>query len=301
MAVPTSMMVVGGDENFSAFIEQMAAHGFIEGQTIAYERYVAPAATAVDIANTIVNSKPDAIFFGGSISAALAARQINKTIPVVAYNADVVGQGLVDNPAHPEGNITGVSGSGSPDVYGKILDLLCETVPPARTIAYLTGGSGGKIAVNEQDYEVARQVASRRGVTLVPILVEEPGSEALLSQAFRAVAAARADGVQLGHDSTMRVRGPLAAMLAIAAKMPTISPYDTFATSGGLLSYGPSGPLQARKAADYMALILGGAKPSDLPVVQATIIDFIVNLKTAQAIGITIPPSVLAQATRLIE
>ncbi len=299
-SIPTSALVVGGDANWSAVLESLASHGFVEGRTVVYERYTAPNAVAADIGRAIVASAPDAIFWGGANAAAIAALAVNRTIPMVGMTSDPLSQGLVTNVARPGGNMTAIATTGSLDYSAKILSLLCEAAPDAKTIAYVVGGNAGKMS-NAAYFEVTLSAASKLGVRLVPVVVEQPGSDPLFAQAFQSIAAARADAVQFGYDVTVQFWSEATAKMSIAAKLPAISPYDQFAPAGGLISYAADYPALSRKVGDYIALVLTGTKPGDLPVLQPTVFNLVVNLKTAKAIGLVLPQSVLLQATQVIQ
>jgi putative ABC transport system substrate-binding protein len=302
-AVPTTATVIGGDANWSAFLDQMKSHGFVEGRTVVYERYLVPQDRANELVPPIIASAPDLIDFGGASAAALVAIPLSKTIPMVVYGGDLLAFGMVTNLAHPGGNVTGLMTVASLDAPAKLLALLSETVPSAKRFAYVVSGSGGKpLPVLQPAFDVATTAAAKLGVSLLPIFIETGvTTEANFAKAFEAIAANNVEAVLLGSDSTVQIGLPLLAKLAIAAKMPAICQFSAFPDAGGLLSYGPDFIYQSRQKGDYIALILNGTKPGDLPVLEPTVFLFEINLKTATAIGVTIPPSILAQATQVIE
>ena len=302
-AVPGIHIVIGGDAGWSAFLEQMASHGFVEGRTIIYERYLTPGTTAADNARLIVGSAPDAIFLDGATLTGVEALALTKTIPIVFTVGDPVGQGLVRSLAHPGGNITGIATGGTADISGKSLSLLAEAVPAAKRFAYVLAGSAGEALSNEQpSFDAAAAAAAKLGVSAVPVLVQ-PGAtnDADYVRLFEAIVSSNVQGVQLSSDVTVQFGFPVEAKLALAARLPTIGPSPAFTDAGGLLSYGATLPPLWREAADYLAAILNGTKPADLPVILPTAFDLVVNLTTAKAIGVTIPQSILSQATDVIQ
>jgi putative ABC transport system substrate-binding protein len=221
---------------------------------------------------------------------------------VVASLLDV---GLVDNAAHPGGNITGVSPTGSPDEEGKNLGFLGQCVPGAKSVVYYTSGVGGMPTpgtITELGERASAAAAAKLGLSFTYVVGENTSiNEAEYRRAFAAGLSMRPDMIQFGRGTAVSAATELLAKLALDARMPTIAPYSAFAPAGGLISYGSNSIDYYRKAAGYVALILQGAKPGDLPVLQPTVFDFIVNLKTAKALGLTLPPSILAQATQVIE
>ena len=295
-------MTATGDPSWAAFIQELAKRGFVEGRTVVFERYTVSASNAEDIAHVIVASAPDIVFWGGSTNAAVAALPLTRTIPMVAITGDLLGQGLVTNLAHPGGNLTGVATTASPESEGKNLALLAEAVPRAKRFAYLQSGSGGQVrATAQSSFQAVIDAASQLGLVPVPVIFDNAGGDAELARAFDAILASKVEMVQFGRDSAVQIGSPLLAKLALAARMPAISPFVAFAEAGGLMSYGVNLYEVYRQAASYVALILNGAEPGNLPVLQPTIFDFAINQKTANAIGISIPASLLIQATQVIQ
>jgi putative ABC transport system substrate-binding protein len=226
------------------------------------------------------------------------------TIPMVGMSNDFVVAGLISNQAHPDRNLTGISTAGSPDVEGKMLTLLAEAVPRAKTVGYLNIGTGGQFLPVKQPYaESAKAAAAKLGLLFVPVVYAAGGGEAEFKKAFATMAEKKVELAVVGSDTAVSATAQqqLVARMALEAKLPSICPWNGFAINGGLMSYGGNLPDLARKAADYVALLLNGAKVADLPVVQPTVFDFVINQKTAKAIGVTVPPSLLLQATQVIE
>jgi putative ABC transport system substrate-binding protein len=301
-AVPPLAQIIGGDPAWSAFITEMARLGFVEGRTVTYERYLAPATQAGASARLILETAPDVIFLGAAATTAIAMTAINKTIPMVVQSADLFYDGIVSNVSRPGGNVTGVSGTTGPDEEARNLSALFQAVPAAKTVAYIQSGTGGKVrSPAEPLVSSITKAASELGVSVTVIVVEAAGGQAEMSRAFQEIAARKLEAVQLGRDATVMAQSEVLADLARAARLPAISPYDRFVQAGGLLAYGSNSPDNYRKAAGYVALLLKGSNPGELPVLQPTNFDLAINLKTARAIGVTIPPALLAQATQIIE
>jgi putative ABC transport system substrate-binding protein len=286
-----------------AFAQEMARLGFVEGRTITFDRYVASSASAAqETARKIVASSPDVIFLQGAIDAILAVMALTKSIPIVSQSGDPLGQGVVSNLARPGGNVTAVANTASAESEAKVLSILAEAVPTAKRVAYIGVGPAGQFNPGQQGYlRSATEGALKLGLSMTAIPARDPADEQGFRDAFALAKAADVEMIQLARHGQIRSSSSILAELALDARMPAISPYDTFPPAGGLLSYGANVPDGARKAARYVALVLNGAKPGDLPVQEPTVFDLIVNMTTAKAIGITIPPSILTQATLVIE
>jgi putative ABC transport system substrate-binding protein len=299
--VPPADMTETGDVRWAAFIQEMARLGYVEGKTVVFDRYIVPAPAATISAGIILGAGPDLVFTGGAGDATLAMMAHTKTTPIVCLTSDPVGQGMVTNLAHPGGNVTSISTTAGPEADGKNLELLAQAVPTARRVVYYGPGVGGQPPPIIQMHEVAaRGAAQSLGLEFINVTVEDV-DEAELSRAFGIALAAKPDIIQFGIGPQNSIGAPVLAKLALDARIPAISPNVAFAKAGGMLSQGSNGPDNRRKAAGYVALILQGAQPGDLPVLLPTEFDFIVNLKTARAIGVAIPPSILLQATEVIE
>jgi ABC-type uncharacterized transport system substrate-binding protein len=279
-----------------AFLEAMRALGYVEGQNLVleyraaagqYERLPALAAELVrlQVDVLLVTITP----------AALAAKQATTTIPIVTLGVgDPVGSGLVASLARPGGNVTGVT-SLSPDLVGKQLEFLTDVLPTVSRVAILWDPANPAHALQVRAADVA---ARQLGVQLH--LMEARGPEAF-DGAFTAMTRAHADALLvLGGNITFEHRRRLAE-LAATRRLPTMHNVRPFVEAGGLMAYGPSSRDLRRRAAVYVDKILKGAKPADLPVEQPTKFELIINLKTAKALGLTIPQSILFLADQVIQ
>ncbi len=306
--IPVAEMQIGRDLNMSAFLEEMAKRGFVEGKTIVYERYLsisgAPTETSENDARRILATSPDVIAISGNPGLILLLKALDKTTPIVAGAADLFTQGIVANLAHPEANITGWGVNASQDFEGKMLSLLADANRGATRFGYAQAGLNGQFRQEaKSNVDSITASANRLSLTMVPIVYAPGGGDEAWRSVLDAARENRVEMIVFGTDRPLanNLQQASLAQLALAAKMPTIAPIGSYAESGGLLGYGANYPQVARGRASYVAAILSGAKPRDLPVMQPTFFDLVINLKTAKSIGVAIPQSVLLQATQVIE
>ena len=278
----------------AAFEQRLSELGWIEGRTVAVEYRWAEGRPErhAEIATEFVRLKVDVIVTGGS--AGLAAKQATSVIPiVVALSADPVGDGLVASLARPGGNVTGLS-SESNDTAGKRLELLREVFPALRRLAIM-GNVGYRGAVLEMgEVQMAAHALSLE-VALSKIRQAED-----IAPAFEFLKG-RVDGLYVIGDSLVNTNRIRINTLALGARLPTIYDYREYVDGGGLISYGANYADLFRRAAEIVDKILRGAKPTDIPVEQPTKFDLVINLTTAKALGLTVPPTLLARADEVIE
>jgi putative tryptophan/tyrosine transport system substrate-binding protein len=223
------------------------------------------------------------------------AKQATSTIPIVmAQDPDPVGNEFVASLARPGGNITGLA-TFAPELSGKQLELLKETVPKLSRVAVFGTSINPGNAQNLREVELA---AKAFGVKLQYLDVLSPKD---FETAFRAASKGLADAVLMLPGSVLGLQRAQLADLAVKSRLPAIYPQAEFTEAGGLMYYGTNTPDLFRRAATFVDKILKGAKPADLPVEQPTKFEFIINLKTAKQIGLTIPPNVLARADKVIK
>jgi putative ABC transport system substrate-binding protein len=226
--------------------------------------------------------------------AALAAKKATRTIPIVMIASDPVALGLVASLARPGGNVTGLSYFNEA-IVAKRLELLKEFVPGLVRVAVLRNPLVATHATFWQETEVA---ARKLGVALQPLDVRGPED---FEAAFAAATRGNAQALVAFDDSLTFTDRPQIAALAASSRLPAMYGFREFPDDGGLISYGPSFVDLFRRAATYVDKILKGAKPSDLPVEQPTKFELVINRKTANALGLTVPPTLLAQADEVIE
>jgi putative ABC transport system substrate-binding protein len=228
---------------------------------------------------------------------AIAARQATSTIPIVTTIAtDPVNAGLVKSLARPGGNLTGLSADTGPELAGKILEFLKEILPTGPTrLAVLWNSSTTNY---DPHWRALEEDARRSSVTLVRVPVQRADE---LEHAFEIMRREQARGALILADQLIFVHRHRINDLARYSRLPTIWTSREFVVAGGLLSYGPNVPDLYRRAATFVDKILKGAKPGDLPIEQPTKFELVINLKTAKALGLTIPPSVLGRADQVID
>lgn len=248
-----------------------------------------------DLAAELVQTAPR-VFVAAAIAAVRAAQQATSTIPIVMLAAgDPVASGLVASLAHPGGNLTGLSSIPSYEIAGKWLQLLKTAVPAAGRVAILLNPTNSQ---HLPEFSVAQQAAQTLHVELLSVEARAVGQ---IESAFATVARENAQAlIVLGDPMFLSERGQI-VRLAASHKIPAIYTFRDFAAAGGLMSCGIDLKDLFRRGGSYVDKILKGAKPADLPVEQPTKFQLVVNLKTAQALGVTIPPAILAGADEVIE
>ena len=278
---------------WDAFRQGLRELGWIEGRNVSLE-FRTPAregAAFDDLAADLVRLKVDVIVASGS-PAVVAIKRATSTISVVMTGSgDPVGLGLVNSLARPGGNVTGMSLM-QIDLAPKRLEMLREIVPGVSRIAVLWG--------SPLEQELRKVQAAAKGLSLE--IVELKVSEAAeLDKAFHTARERRAGAMMVLPTTLIFGMRARIAELAIQSRLPAFSGYSSFAQAGGLAAYGPSETENYRRAAVYVDKILKGAKPADLPVEQPSEFSLVVNLRTAKALSLTIPPSVLLRADRVID
>jgi len=267
--------------------------GYVEGQNIAIEWRWAHGKDErfPDLAAELVSLKVD-IIVAPTTASAQAAQRATKTIPIVmGFVTDPVALGVVANLARPGGNITGL-GVPTPEIAGKRLQLLREVAPTVARIAVLSDPS------QPADLRGTEAAAQALGVQLQVWKVRSGGE---LDRAFAAIARERAAGIIILGSTTLFAYRARIAQLAVRHRLPTSAWARELTEAGCLMSYGPNLPDVVRRAAYFVDKILKGAKPGDLPIEQPTKFDLVINLKTAKALGLTIPPSLLGRADEVIQ
>jgi putative ABC transport system substrate-binding protein len=279
----------------AALLQRLRELGWIENRTMAIEyrwteghneRYA-------QLADELVRLKVDVIVALGS-PAIVAAKQVTAVIPIVfPLASDPVGDGLVASLARPGGNITGLSNE-QPDLAGKRLEILRELVPGLTRLGYIANVNNPTAMGIVREVEAA---AAKLALQVMPLDIKRAEDVAPAIETLKG----RAQALYVVGDPLIAANQIQINTLALAARLPTMHGSRSYIASGGLLTYGPNYSDLFRRAGDYVDKILKGAKPADIPVELPTRIELMVNLKTAKAIGLTIPESFLLRADEVIE
>jgi ABC-type uncharacterized transport system substrate-binding protein len=289
-----SPFISSADFLLDAFRQGLRELGYVESRNIVIEYRSAEGRNdrLPELAAELVRLKVDVLVTTGP-AAVRAAKQATSTIPIVmGAVGDAVDFGFVASLARPGGNITGMSWLG-PELNAKRLEILNEVFPKLVHVAVLWDPATPKTYVR------ATEVAARSlGINLRVLEVAKPND---LDHAFATLTGEGAGAVEVMPSTTFASQMRQLVDLAAKSRIPAIFPDERYAQAGGLLSYGPSFPEMYRRAATYVDKILKGRKPADLPVEQPTKLEFIINLKAAKQIGLTIPPNVLARADKVIK
>jgi putative tryptophan/tyrosine transport system substrate-binding protein len=286
----------GSSSNAAVLTQGLRERGYVEGKNIIVERRFGDnrAERMSEIAVEFVRLKVDVIVTSTDLAIA-AVKQQTQTIPVVMANStDPVGTGFVASLAHPGGNITGLTGI-SPELNAKRLELLKEVVPGLSRVAIMWDPEvrGGVL-----DYKETQVAARSLQLQLQAVEVSRPDD---FERAFAALTSGRAEALMVVGSPLAFANGGQLARLAEKHRLPTMFAVRENVDAGGLIAYGPNLAERWRRAATYVDKILKGAKPGDLPVEQPTAFELVINLKTAKALGLTLPPSLLRRADAVIQ
>lgn len=279
-----------------AFVKGLRELGYVEGRNVVIEwRFAAGNLRFPELAAELVLLKIDVLVVVG-VAAALAAKQASGTIPIVMANAsdDPVRHGLVASLARPGGNVTGLIDV-SAELAGKRLDLLKQLVPKAFRVAILWDPASPAAASQVKEVEIA---ARKFGMQLQSIEVRRADD---FENAYRAATKGRADALIVATYGFFNLHLARLADLEAKTRLPAIYTNPDPVIAGGLMSYSSDIPAQHRRAASYVDRILKGAKPGELPIEQPTKFELVLNMRTAKALGLMIPQSILVRADRVIE
>jgi putative ABC transport system substrate-binding protein len=279
-----------------AFREGLRHFGYVEGQnlTIRYQWAEGQQERHAALAHELVRLQPDVILTAGT-PGTLAAKHATPSIPIVtAVAGDPVAAGLVAGLAYPGGNVTGLT-TQAPELEGKRLELFTQTVPQLSRVVALLNPANPFTPIAWKALEPA---AAALGVQLQPVEVRGPQD---LDRAFAMIQEARPDGLIVIPDRFLLTYRASIVQFMARQRLPGMFPFREFVQEGGLLSYGPDYTDMYRRAATYVAKILHGAKPAGLPMEQPTKFEFLINLKTAQTLDLTIPSVLLFQADEVLK
>jgi ABC-type uncharacterized transport system substrate-binding protein len=287
----------GSSPSAAAFQQGLREAGYVDGQNVQIEYRWAEGHNErlPALAAELVGRNVDVIFTNGGFQAALAAKNATATIPIVfETGVDPVERGLVASYARPGGNLTGVvilTGRLMP----KRLEVLVELIPQARTIAFLVNPNNSVAERTVAEVEDAAQTKR------VQLHVTKAAGDSDFGSAFASIAHSGADALLVGNDPVFFSRREELIGLAERYRIPAVYEWREFVTAGGLASYGTNIGEMFRLAGIYVGRILSGARPADLPILQPTKFELAINLKTARALGLTVPPAILDRADEVIE
>jgi ABC-type uncharacterized transport system substrate-binding protein len=282
-------------QSVAAFVQRLRELGWIEGRNIAIEyRWLGGRTERADeIAAEFVRLNVDVILAGGT-EAAIAVKQATSTIPIVFPTAgDPVGSKLVASLARPGGNVTGLSNLGT-DLAAKRLEILREALPDLRRLATMVNTDS---SASSFETDQIRAAAGALGLEIIPLPIRRAEEIATALEGLKG----RAQALYTTGDSLVNAQRLRINTFALAARLPTMFSRREYLEVGGLMSYGANFLDLIRRSADYVDKILRGASPADLPVEQPTKFDLVINLMTARALGLTVPPTLLARADEVIE
>jgi putative ABC transport system substrate-binding protein len=293
-------LTAGDPRGREAFLQGLRDLGYVEGKTLVIEYRDAEGKPDRfrPLAAELAALKVSVIVTGGGTLGAMAAKQATSTIPVVfGAVGDPVSEGLVSSLARPGGNVTGLAVS-SPELAGKSLELLKQAVPGLTLVALLMKPDAAPAAAMQERLRTWNAAARALRIRLQVVEARGPGE---FDRALADMTRARAGAVTVVSTPVFDSEPRRLVELAARYRLPAIYTFKPYVDAGGLMSYGPDIADLFRRAATYVDKILKGATPVDLPVEQPTKFELVINLKTAKALGLTIPPSLLARADQVIE
>jgi putative ABC transport system substrate-binding protein len=267
--------------------------GYVEGKNLVVDARSSNGVGFPAAASELVALKPDVLVTAGT-QGALALKQATKDVPIVMTSSDPVGTGLIASLARPGGNITGFSLL-SPEISGKTLEILREAVGGLSEVAVLWNSADPPAAISLKETQEAAKIA---GIRTTAFAVQGPDD---FGPTFAAIESGHSGALVILPSPLMDIHGASIADLAMGLRLPSIYPDPSFPHAGGFMSYGPNFFSLIKNETGYVDKIFKGAKPADLPVAQPTKFELVVNLKTSRALGIELPPLVLARADEVIE
>ncbi len=297
-AIPTTLLTeTGGGSAWRAFFGELRRLGYVEGKNLIIERYSAEGhhERYADMAREIVTRNPDLIVTGTN-PVVIAFMAATSTIPVVAFMLDPLKAGLVTSLARPDGNLTGITLDAGIEIWGNRLEMLKEAIPSMAKVAFL----GMRDGWEGSSGQVLREVGDRLGISLAFMLPQQ-GTPSEIGRVFAVMAQERPDAVLVSGEGDLYAHRKLIAELAEKHRLPAMCPYRDYVEAGGLMAYAVDLAELLRRMADDVHQILKGAKPGDIPIYQATKFELLINLKTAKALRLEMPSTLLARADEVIE
>jgi putative tryptophan/tyrosine transport system substrate-binding protein len=297
-AIPTTQLTeTGGGSAWRAFFGELRRLGYVEGENLIIERYSAEGhhERYANLVREIVTRNPDVIVTGTN-PVVTAFKAATSTMPIVAFMLDPLHAGLVTSLSRPDANLTGITLDAGIEIWGKRLAILKEAIPSTAKAAFLGMREGWEGASGQ----VLRDAGGRLGISLTFMLPQE-GTPAEIERAFAAMEQQRPDAMLVSGEGDLYANRVLIAKLAEKTRLPTICPYRDYVEAGALMAYAVDLAELLRRMANNVHQILKGAKPGDIPIYQPTKFELLINLKTAKALGLTLPSILLASAAEVIE
>jgi putative ABC transport system substrate-binding protein len=297
-AIPTTLLTeTGGGSAWRAFFAELRRLGYVEGENLIIERYSAEGhhERYADWVRKIVTRNPDVIVTGTN-PVVIAFTAATGTIPVVAFMLDPLKAGLVSSLGRPGGNLTGITLDAGIEIWGKRLEMLKEAIPSTAKVAFL-GMREGWEGSSEQ---VLRDAAGALGISLI-LMLPQKGTPSEIERVFAAMEQQRPDAVLVSGEGDLYANRQFIAELAEKHRLPVMCPYRDYVEAGALMAYAVDLAELLRRMADDVHQILKGTKPGDIPIYQPIKFELLINLKTAKALGLTLPHGVLARAAEIIE
>jgi ABC-type uncharacterized transport system substrate-binding protein len=298
--LPVSMLTESSDNPYQrAFFAELRRLGYVEGRNLIIDRYSGEGlstARLVELARTVVREAPNLIV-ASSYYVVQPLKEATTTIPIVGIVNDPIATGLAASLSHPGGNLTGVVTDAGLELWEKRFELLREMVPAALTVAFLVSTTGW-----DHPYGLAvRQAAERTGIRLKLAGVPPPFQETEIRQAFADLRQERVDALVVNEGPRTLAQRQAIVQLVRELQLPTMYPFRDFVEAGGLMAYAVDVSSQWSNAAKQVDQILKGAKPGELPFVQAERFELVINLKTAKELHLTVSPSLRARADEVVE
>ena len=291
-------MKITGIRVYRAFFEELGRLGYVEGQNLIVDRYSGEGRTERfdSLAREVVSTSPDLIF---PVATVLTPKfkMATSTIPIVATIGDPVASGLVSSMARPGGNITGATVDAGAGLHGKRVEFLVEASPRSSNVRFLASQSSW----DNPGGSAVREAAKQAGISIARALLDSDINEAAYQRVFGAMEQDRVDGLVVADQPENFTYRRLLVELAAKYRIPAIYPFREHAELGGLMSYSADLSDIFRRIANQIAEVLKGTSPAEIPVYQPTKFQLVINLKTAKALGLTMPPTLLALADEVIE
>jgi putative tryptophan/tyrosine transport system substrate-binding protein len=297
-AIPAATITEAeGGTFWQVFYQELRRLGFVEGSNLVVERYSAEGHQEryPEIAREVVSRNPDLIVAATGFLG-IAFRNATTDIPIVATMADPIKWGLVTSLAKPGGNLTGVSVDAGIEVHGKRLQIMKEALPALSTVGFLAMRASWEGAGAEQFRQAGRQL----GISVTGMLLDA-STPSEYQRVFAVTAQTRPDAIAVSEAGDLLPHRQLIVDLAAKSRVPAMYPYRDYVGAGGLMAYATDLAEAGRQIAKAAGQVLGGTKPGDIPIYQATKFEFIVNQRTAHALGLAFPPALLARADEVIE